>query len=253
MIESKPNLEVKVECPVCKHPLKVIDYRYVEMLQKYFPITEECNFCKNQEILNQKYNLRKTLEKANVGSRYLNLDFSQMEEVSQSFVKVKLSAMNYCKALTTCKKRGLGIYLYGDNGRGKTALVVCMLREIAKQGYSIYLTNFTEVTDKLFKNEIKLPFLKKVDFLVIDDIGSERMFKTGTDETFIADKANEIIASREKDLKPTLFTSNLSISSLFKAGYTKKTIERISSLSTRVLEIQTNESFRLRKQKELPF
>jgi primosomal protein DnaI len=250
MIENNPQF---IKCPACGHKLKVIKFRYVELLKKEFPITEECSNCKKNEIENKELNLKLDLKKANLGSRYLNVNFSQLEEVSQSFLKAKQSSINYCKALNTCKKRGLGMYLFGDNGRGKTALVACMLREIAKQGYSIYLTNLSEVTEKIYKNEIKLSFLKKVDFLVIDDIGSERMFKTGNDETFVADKANEIIASREKDLKPTLFTSNLSISSLFKVGYTKKTIERISSLSTRVFEIQTNESYRLRKIKEIPF
>jgi DNA replication protein DnaC len=253
MTENKQKVGNLIACPVCGHKIKVIEYKYVSMLDKYYPVTEECKFCKKQEILNQEFNLRKTLEKANLGSRYVNLDFSNLEDVSQSFITAKQSAMNYCKSISVCKNRGLGMYLFGDNGRGKTALVACMLREAAKQGYSIYLTNLTEVTDKLFKKEIKLSFLKKVDFLVIDDIGSERMFKTGSDETFVADKANEIIASREKDLKPTLFTSNLSISSLFKVGYTKKTIERISSLSTRVFEIQTNESHRLKEIKKLPF
>jgi len=253
MTENKPSLDDKVECPVCHSPLKVLSYKYIKMLNKYFPVTEECEFCKLQENISKKLNLKKTLEKANIGSRYIDLDFCQLEDTSPSFITAKETAINYCKALGLCRQRGLGLYLFGDNGRGKTALVACMLREIASQGYSIYLTNLTEVTDKLFKNEIKLSFLKKVDFLVIDDIGSERMFKIGNDETFVADKANEIIASREKDLKPTLFTSNLSVSSLFKAGYTKKTVERIASLSTKVLEIQTSESFRLRTQKELPF
>lgn len=250
MTENKNKF---LPCPVCGKKLKVIETRYVEMLQREFPITEECSNCKKQEMENKELNLRMDLKKANIGSRYINLDFSKLENVSNSFVEAKQSAINYCKASSICKKRGLGMYIFGDNGRGKTALEACMLKELAIQGFSVYLTNLTEVTDKLFKKEIELAFLKDVDFLVIDDIGSERMNKSDTNESFISEKTNEIIASREKNLRPTLFTSNLSISSLFKIGYSKKTIERIASLSSRVFEIQTDESFRLRKINNLPF
>lgn len=253
MTENKNDLLNKtIKCPSCGNDLKVIKVQYIEMLDKYFPVTEECENCKRIEKIEKERNLRIKLAKGNIGSRYLALEFSNLEDINESFYRAKTSAMNYCKSSKLCKSRGLGMYLYGDNGRGKTAIEACLLKELARQGYSIYLTNLTEVADKIFKNELKLSFLKNVDFLVIDDIGSERMLK-GSEETFVAEKANELISAREKNLKPTLFTSNLSISSLFKAGYSKKIIERISSLSTRVIEIQTEESFRMRNIKGLPF
>lgn len=253
MTENKQDIPKTIKCPACGAELKVIKVQYIDMLRKNFPITEECENCKRIKKLEAERNIRAKLVAGNVGSRYLPLEFSKLNNVSQSFFEAKQSAINYCKSSRICKNRGLGMYLFGDNGRGKTALEACILKELARQGYTIYLTNLTEVADKIFKNELKLSFLKNVDFLVIDDIGSERMNKASFDETFVAEKTNEIITSREKNLKSTLFTSNLSISSLFKVGYSKKVIERIYSLSTRVIEIQTNESYRMKAIKELPF
>ncbi|MBK5262995.1 MAG: ATP-binding protein [Peptostreptococcaceae bacterium] len=254
MTENKQeNSEKSINCLACGVPLKIIKFQHIEMLGKDFPITEECENCKKIEKQESEKNLRAKLIKANIGSRYLNLEFSNLIDVSQSFYNAKQSAIKYCKSSGVCKKKGLGMYLFGDNGRGKTAIEACILKELARQGYSIYLTNLTEVVDKIFKNELKLSFLKDVDFLVIDDIGSEKMTKTGLDETFVAEKSNELISSREKDLKPTLFTSNLSISSLLKVGYLKKIVERIYSLSTRIIEIESDESYRMRPVNELPF
>lgn len=241
------------QCRVCGHNVKVVGYRFVPTLNKDFLITSDCEFCLKQEKLRKEKLLKSALRKAGLGEQYVGLRFEDLEDVSSSFAKAKQSAINYCKAIHVCKKRGLGIYFYGDNGRGKTALTSCILRNAANHGFSVYSLTLTELVEKLFKKELSISFLNEVDFLSIEDIGSERLFKSDNDGTFLGEKATEIIASREKDLKPTLFTSNLKISELARVGYPKKTIERITSLSSRVFEVEAKSSFRLRKIEDLPF
>lgn len=255
MTKNKESLNPgdMTKCRICGHPVKVVGYRYMPALNKDFLITSDCLFCSEQENLRKEKELTDRLIRSNLGAQYAGLDFSQLEDVSPSFALAKQSAIKYQKAIHICKNKGLGMYLFGDNGRGKTALAACILRAAATRSYSVYSTNLTEVVEKLFNNKIKISFLKEVDFLLIDDIGSERMMKADSEGTYVSEKANEIITEREKNLKSTLFTSNLKISELGQVGYSKKTIERIYSMSSRIFEIETPESYRIKKTTDLPF
>ena len=72
---------------------------------------------------------------------------------------------------------GLGIYIYGDKGTGKTHLTACMANVLIKQRRQVLFTNFAEIS-KLIRgtfgriSESESDFIKRlagIDFLFIEN------------------------------------------------------------------------------------
>jgi len=149
-------------------------------------------------------------------------------------------------------KTNKGVYLSGNFGCGKTFLLSAMLNELAKQGKQvaiIYYPEFLRTLKESFGGDddfkYKFNYIKKVDYLLLDDIGAETLTEWSRDEIL-----GTILQYRMEEKLPTFFTSNLTISELETHLATssrqidkvkaKRIIERINQLTEEMTMISVN-------------
>lgn len=129
-------------------------------------------------------------------------------------------------------KNRKGLYLNGNFGCGKTYLLSAMLNELAKNGKKIAIIYYPEFlrtlkesfgTDEEFKN--KFNYIKKVPFLLLDDIGAETVTEWSRDEVL-----GTILQYRMEEKLPTFFTSNLTMDELLNhLSSTSKQVDMVKS------------------------
>lgn len=146
------------------------------------------------------------------------------EESRQRAAKAKRIAGNFVKKFELMKEQGKGLYLYSSiKGSGKTRLAASILNALLKtqgsreQTLSIYYSSTADLIgeikktfsdDSSVKSSDIIDSVKKVDVLILDDIGVEKV-TDWVEETF-----TRILDFRLQHQKITLFTSNLSIDEL---------------------------------------
>ena len=108
-----------------------------------------------------------------------------------------------------------GLYLVGGFGTGKTYLMGYLLHELARQGYGgaiVYMPDFMEDLKNMIAEPQKLQetveLFKRVDLLVLDDIGAEILNPWARDHVLAA------ILNFRMNRKPTFYTSNHSLEAL---------------------------------------
>lgn len=145
-----------------------------------------------------------------------------------------------------------GLYLTGNFGTGKTYLISAMLNELAKKGSKIAIIYFPEFLrslkasfndDESYNNTFN--YIKKIELLLIDDIGAETTTPWGRDEIL-----GTILQYRMQQQLPTFFTSNLNIKELEEHLSTtsknidlvksRRIIERIKYLTDQIIMISEN-------------
>lgn len=187
--------------------------------------------------------------------RYKNVKFSDLDLTNRSFAEAFNRCKKYCDVSREVLNKGYGIYLYGNSGVGKTVLTACMANELMEKEYSVLFTNFYEIL-KSIRNTYNsnstetddnvINSIADVDFLFIDDLGTESLTKNSGDN-FSQDKIFEIINKRYNKEKPTIFSSNYSIKDLVRnRNFMDKTVDRINEMATAVIEIK-GESYRVKK------
>jgi DNA replication protein DnaC len=238
------------DCPKCGAKLKVLEWKII--LGKKYAIVEDCTNCvtikdKTDEI--ERLQLVKELSVAcHLQKMYKSITFKSIEALgfpSDSYEKAYEASKRYCSVADQSLDKGWGLYLYGDTGRGKTTIVSAMINDLVSQGFSCYIDNITNIKDMIFKDKSVVYKLRKVDFLFLDDFGTEVYLKGNETDTWINEKVYEIVNSRYERMKPIVFTSNLSPGDLVNKGLLHKTADRISGMSTRKLKIETEKSLRL--------
>jgi len=138
-------------------------------------------------------------------------------------------------------KKTKGLYLNGSFGSGKTYLIAALFNELAKMDKKVAIVYWPEFLRSLkgsFKDGFLTNFnrIKKVPFLLIDDIGAENMTEWSRDEIL-----GTILQYRMQEHLPTFLTSNFTLSELenhFSNGKLKnekvkarRIIERIKQLT----------------------
>ena len=123
-----------------------------------------------------------------------------------------------------------GVFIYGSVGAGKTHLACYLLKRMHEAGYVCKFVAATEmirgIRDDFDKKSGYIDKLKSTHCLLIDDIGKEPQ----TEWTFLT--LCEIIDTRYRELKPTLFTSQYSPAELaqrYAAESDRQTAEAIVS------------------------
>jgi DNA replication protein DnaC len=177
-----------------------------------------------------------------IPEKYQKLSFNDFI-LTESNKKIIKGLHNY--ALKFEKYKEKSILLVGGVGTGKTMLSCLILKTILENGYTGEFVTIVDMLDRIkqsYNPNINADFgyvdkLCKVDLLVLDDIGVEKM----TEHTY--EKIYKVVNNRDNNNKATIFTSNCDVLEL-----SKILDERIIS---RIAGMTKNRMFMLDKDKHI--
>ena len=223
---------------------------------------EEYHKQEERKLQLEKQKIIDKLKKASLlGEKYKNTTFENTEMTSDEFKKIYSRCKKYCEVANIVLNKGIGIYLFGHKGTGKSHVTSCMANELMNNYYTVLYTNFSEISKQIretFNNPIETEynFLKRltsIDFLFIDDFGTEIVTKNNQD-VWLQEKIFEVVNKRYNNNKPIIFTSNYSLRQLIEErGLADKTVDRINEVCE-VMKLEGN-SYRkyLKEQREKIF
>lgn len=209
----------------CKNKIKgyiykpVVNDNYInfeyQMCHYEMKLSNEESYQKNIEV----FQMSDSLKKANFKSLYT--DDNKRIEVIKFFKNFQEKKEN--------TKRGL--YLHGNFGSGKTYLIAAFFNEMAKKNNRcaiVYYPEFLRTLKESFESDEykeKMSYIKKVDLLLLDDIGAESLSSWSRDEIL-----SSILQYRMENNLPMFFTSNLTIDELEEhLSQSKKGVEQVKA------------------------
>lgn len=269
--ELQPNEYIKdgmIYCSICNQKKLFVGHNWMGK-----KIARRCVcecFQKEEQKKKEEEEKRKKLARIEnlktrslIDERYKDKTFNDLDLNNDSFKKAFTRCKKYCEIAEEILNKGYGIYLWGNSGTGKTLLTACMANYLMDKEYTVLFTDFFEILKAIrgtFNNKSNetdddiIKNISEVDFLFIDDLGTESLAKNSGDN-FTQDKIFEIINKRYNKKKPTIFSSNYSIKDLVGSrNFMYKTVDRINEMSNAVIEIK-GDSYRKKTvvDKVLPF
>ena len=189
--------------------------------------------------------LFKWYSSSGIGANYQRLGWADYEG-SQSIIN---GIERYTDNIVEFARQGVGLYLPGDIGTGKTMIANLTLKWLVRQGYTCFATTFSQMiemytagwSDKDEKHWFQRKFLQS-KFLLLDDVGKERDTKIALNETTF----DAVLRQRVSDGRPTIITTNLSGEEL-QDGYGSAILSLIKEQSLE--EMITGDDFRPRANK----
>lgn len=174
-----------------------------------YNVIRQCKYLKSQQEL---LNLRSRYVYTDISNNLLSLNLDNINCVNEW--QELLFKPLYDIANGDRKK---GIYIYGGFGVGKTYFVSAFANTLVSKGYSVVFVKCNPfVTDMsaLLMNNINaydnlLNRIKKADFVIFDDIGTENVSSFSRDRLFF-----NILEYRMDNELCTVFTSNFDIKNL---------------------------------------
>lgn len=127
---------------------------------------------------------------------------------------------DYVRRIREMYAKGVGLYLWGDFGVGKTGLAVEIMKDVMRLGdYTVAFLFFPDVMNSLTAFDVVSPedrgkvvsTLEDADFLVLDDVGREYR-KEGSN--WVSSNVDQYFRKRMNASLPTLMTSNFSLSKI---------------------------------------
>ncbi len=174
---------------------------------------EECEYKKEQKILNSKNNLIHTIY---LPKKILEADLANFDTNSDSRKKIYKQVLKFISNYKEGNKNK-GLYLYGTFSIGKTYALACIANELAKNDIKSLLIYFPDlvidlknamINDRL-RYESLINELKSIDVLMLDDLGSENVTSWVRDELI-----GPILNYRLCEGLPIFISSNISPSEL---------------------------------------
>lgn len=144
----------------------------------------------------------------NIGERYWKADLADATEVQRSALR------SYVRQFKKMIRDGVGLYLCGPNGTGKTFLSAALLKEAWRRwgigGYCVIASDLKEAWIKdreahRGSEETIVARTEAIRILVIDDLGKEHRAASGFAET----QFGALLRSRSRRKLVTILTTNL--------------------------------------------
>jgi DNA replication protein DnaC len=144
----------------------------------------------------------------NIGRRFWEADLSEIDSGQKKAIRT------YVKSFKFMISKGIGLYLWGSNGSGKTYIATALLKYAWTNwrvtGYCVTAAELKEswIEDRPAHDGSDETMIERVTtarLLVIDDIGREHRAASG----FAENRFGMLLRDRSRDLKTTIMTSNL--------------------------------------------
>lgn len=236
-------------CTKC-HTLRETE-KIIPVFERRMPVMCKCmreaeQKEKEKDEYNRKMQMLDRIRSASLlGERYKDTTFANTDlSVGGEFEKAFHRCRRYCEIADDALEKGYGIYIYGNSGTGKTHLTACICNELINQYRQCLFTNFFEIS-KLIRSTYNrnteaegiIKRICEIDFLFIDDLGTEILRKNGEDN-WLQEQVFDIINKRYNNEKPTIFSSNYSLNELIEQrGMMEKTVDRIMEMSTAIIKL----------------
>jgi len=124
------------------------------------------------------------------------------------------AVQDYIKKMPSNLTKGIGLYLYGNPGIGKTLLSSYIVRAALRQNIDTRFYFFTDILntfteswhDDDARNEVESNIINS-DLLIIDDLGREFKSNKKLHEAIL----DSVVRGRASQLRPVIITSNYDI------------------------------------------
>ena len=205
---------------------------------KDFAIKYECNICRDFGRLEdetrckcyKKLLHKLTLEELGLEKKKLHsfkrAGYKDLNDLDKIYAKMQ----SYCDKFPNTDKN---IVIAGSVGTGKSYLAKCIANELISRDFNVIFISACELNSILLKYHtapidekgIYLDLLTECDLLVIDDLGSEPIYKNVTEEYLLM-----IITERMTKGNPYIITTNLEQEQLLDR-YGDRTLSRLNDKS----------------------
>lgn len=180
-------------------------------------------------------NMMDKMQAAGIPKRYYGASFESLSRdgCPETVRDMAARAYTYAMHLKENAAAGKGLLFFGEVGRMKTTLAVCVAKEAIKKRMGVYFISMPELLDmmismsrnrdstELQKFEKKI---KNVTILILDDFGAEYP------KDWVLNKVDAIITHRYNNLKPVIITTNM-LPNEIKERYVQRVYDRLRSTS----------------------
>jgi DNA replication protein DnaC len=212
-------------CPHCGRELSAEYFEFPPGLQRkygksgewyYHPCTSECekkNEQREWELARRDARVASLRERSGLSKRMRGYTLANFRPtISNAAGRARVKVDGYLESWDENREAGRGLYFCGGVGTGKTHLAVAVMNELMrrKRVPSLFVTvpelldNLRETYNKPGRNlDEWMDAVQNAEFLVLDDLGSERPTEWVKERIFV------IVNHRYRDALPTVFTSNI--------------------------------------------
>ncbi|SHF79988.1 DNA replication protein DnaC [Caldanaerobius fijiensis DSM 17918] len=173
--------------------------------------------------------------RSKIGRRFIEKSFDNFQATPDNAAALQ-AARDYAERFELYAEKGLGLMFHFEGyGTGKTHLACAIANHLIREKQvGVIFGNTASLFSDLRELDDIAPMLeelKRVDLLIIDDLGKERPTE------WVAEKTYEIINSRYENLKPIIVTTNMTTAEI--ANHLGKvggaTVSRISEMCRAVM------------------
>src|SRR4051812_21837385 len=216
-------------CPHCGRELQAEFVEFPPGLQRkyqktgewyYHPCTPECekkNEQREWELTRRDARVASLRERSGLSKRMRGYTLGNFRVIASDAARARMKVDEYLENWEENREAGRGLYFCGGVGTGKTHLAVAVMNELIrkKRVPSLFVTvpelldNLRETYNKPGRNlDEWMDAVQNADFLVLDDLGSERATEWGRERIF------GIVNPRYREALPRVFTSNIGLKDL---------------------------------------
>lgn len=163
-------------------------------------------------LIEERQNLLKRLCFPAAEKMY-NCNFENDDGANEQLTKI---AREYVANFDEMRKKGIGLLLFGETGRGKSFITACIANELIDKGIPVHMTNFERLSNILQGmwngKQTYIDNLNNFPLLIIDDLAAER------DTEYMNGVVHNIIDSRVRSGLPMIITTNLTREELLGAN-----------------------------------
>jgi DNA replication protein DnaC len=161
-------------------------------------------------------------------------------------------AWQYAENIREMRETGMGLYIFGPNGHGKTALATLLMRRFRSHGQTCLFIRHSKLPRAAIKGvqvgtgRDLWAYARQADVLVIDDFAKDHK----SDGGFDANELEDLLRDRYDKCLVTLFTSNVPAGRLAEAQVRESTVSVIQGMVIPVI-LKGKESQRTAEAKQV--